>query len=62
MQSSWANFAKNPSGGPGWSEFGGTGLIAELGGRKPGGLTLVPSSVIDAPCAVYAATTAEMGP
>ena len=28
MQTAWANFAKNPSGGPGWPQYGSQGIVA----------------------------------
>lgn len=58
MQKAWADFAKNPSNGPGWEQ---TPDVAVLGkGAKPGEsdenrklMTLQPSSEVDPNCQIY---------
>lgn len=52
MQTAWANFAKNPSNGPGWPQLS-TGLVADLGGpSNPGGENSILAAVLDAQCVV----------
>jgi len=57
MQTSWATFAKNPYGGPGWQ---GVPAVASLGG---GGILNTPTSagVLDKNCHLYRETFEELG-
>lgn len=56
MQRTWADFAKNPSGGVGWPKVG-SALGKELGllgSNGSSGVTVVNTLVADYPCALYA--------
>lgn len=61
MQTAWANFAKDPSNGPGWVELGSaTKDVANLGGNGNFGETDITQESIDYECPIYAAVlTAE---
>lgn len=54
MQGAWANFAKNPTGGPGWPKLGSNGGVelGELGGDNPSGEKTVALTVADYACPV----------
>lgn len=54
MQTAWANFAKDPSGGPklGWPELG-NGNVQNLGGGKSTGGYTISASSIDQMCALF---------
>ncbi|GAM86514.1 hypothetical protein ANO11243_045280 [Dothideomycetidae sp. 11243] len=63
MQTAWANFAKNPSGGPGWPEYGTGGVTANLGApSNPSGMTLIPGSSLDTSCAIFGPLVTASGP
>jgi carboxylesterase type B len=56
MQTTWANFAKNPAAGPGWDRLGSTfsNTLAEVGGSKaPTGKSMISPSSVDYVCALY---------
>ncbi|KAJ6785455.1 hypothetical protein PWT90_01165 [Aphanocladium album] len=55
MQTTWANFAKDPSAGPGWPQIGSTRqTIAELGGNNNAtGKHLISSTDIEQDCFLY---------
>ena len=59
MQTAWANFAKNPTKGPGWAQYPEVGyLYSNLGsqmldGKKVGLLSQVNASVLDTRCGLY---------
>jgi carboxylesterase type B len=64
MQGAWAKFAKNPSGGPGWSKVGSAHAgrplngsepedLGVLGGPASSGVHVVSRKQIDAKCAMY---------
>jgi carboxylesterase 2 len=62
IQRAWANFAKNPSNGPGWPRLG-TNLgveLGDLGGDCIDGEKTIQRSTVDAICAVYAPVIAAM--
>jgi len=55
MQGAWAQFAKNPTLGPGWNALGtfnGFDLGA-LGNDNSSGVTLIPQMEVDARCELY---------
>ncbi|MCJ1381234.1 hypothetical protein MMC17_004343 [Xylographa soralifera] len=63
MQTAWANFAKNPAGGPGWPRLG-SYLDVDLGNLGPDGLfgeVTVQQIVVDYICPLYAPVIAAMG-
>ena len=63
MQTAWANFAKNPSGGPGWPEYGSSGFTANLGApENPTGMSPISGSTLDQSCAIYGPLVALSGP
>lgn len=63
MQTAWAKFAKDPSGGPGWPEYGTTGVTGNLGApANPKGLSLISGASLDKSCAVFGALVAAEGP
>jgi acetylcholinesterase len=54
MRGAWAEFARNPTSGPGWNAlgtFGGTGL-GVLGTNGRSGVTVIRESVVDGRCAI----------
>jgi carboxylesterase type B len=65
MQGAWAQFAKNPLGGPGWNAvgtgsdyFGGAegedlGALGDVGDVRTGGVTIIPQSVVDNRCSLF---------
>ena len=56
MQTLWANFAKNPTAGPGWPALTAnlaTNKLGELGGLNPTGETTILASSVDEPCALF---------
>ena len=55
MQTAWATFAKDPTGGPGWKASDGTSddELACLGCGGDFGLQMISASVIDARCSQY---------
>lgn len=56
MQHAWANFAKNPSGGPGWPKLGSNGGVelGVLGGKNnTAGEYTAPLITSDYPCYLY---------
>ena len=63
MQTTLANFAKNPALGPGWAKTGTPGgkVLGVLGANGGSGVTIVNPEALDARCAlfepIYAATT-----
>ena len=62
MQKAWADFAKDPTAGPGWEEIDSAGNnIACLGCNGDAGAQLIESSAIDENClllnALYVGTT-----
>jgi carboxylesterase 2 len=64
MQTTWANFAKNPSAGPGWPRLGSTfgDSLAKLGGSEnPSGMTLISLSSVDYVCFLYDPIIALLG-
>ena len=58
LQTSWANFAKNPQGGPGWKPMPD---IAVLGTASKDLLTYLPPSAIDRRCSLYTQYYLELG-
>lgn len=52
MSKAWADFAKNPSQGPGWDGFGtgSVGVLGDIGNEKGTGVTVVGAEVIDGNC------------
>jgi len=62
MQGAWADFAKNPSAGPGWPKVGSAAAdIADLGGNGSSGEYQIPTSAIDGSCALYDLVLAVTG-
>lgn len=64
MQKAWADFAKNPSDGPGWSAVGSDdAMVGVLGGPKNDtGVEETQMNVVDKRCALFAqATTTSEG-
>jgi len=59
MQTAWANFAKNPSVGPGWPMAVRT--VGDLGGNGSLGEFDILASSIDGPCTVLAPIIATQG-
>jgi carboxylesterase type B len=59
MQTAWANFAKDPSGGPGWANWPEVGVLEAAGGEAVE--TSVEAGALDQRCALYAAIYAEIG-
>jgi carboxylesterase type B len=57
MQAAWAAFAKNPTRGPGWVEYGkAQDDLAEFGGpAAPGGIALITPNLVDSRCSLFAA-------
>ncbi|KAM7182854.1 Alpha/Beta hydrolase fold [Naviculisporaceae sp. PSN 640] len=55
MMRAWADFARDPIKGPGWSQYEqGTKTLANLGGEGTrDGITLVREEVVDSRCAVF---------
>lgn len=55
IQQAWADFAKNPSAGPGWEQYvPGTKSLADLGGEGDRtSITLVDPAVVDSRCSVF---------
>lgn len=56
MQTKWADFAKEPTAGPGWPQIGGkmSLTVAELGGEQsPTGQTLMAPKDLDEHCFLY---------
>jgi carboxylesterase 2 len=60
MQTAWANFAKNPIGGPGWPRLG-TNFGIELGDLIGNGEQTIPLASVDYICALYAPIIAAQG-
>lgn len=56
MQAAWATFAKNPTRGPGWVEYGRAAQdLADFGGwRARGGISMISPNEVDSKCALYA--------
>jgi hypothetical protein len=55
MQGAWANFAKNPTYGPGWNQVGtydGTDMGA-LGSNGTSGVTVTGSVQVDSKCGIF---------
>ncbi|KAF2164978.1 hypothetical protein M409DRAFT_67655 [Zasmidium cellare ATCC 36951] len=50
MQSAWANFAKNPTSGPGWPAYGSAQNVANLGSNGSPGEVTIPPAQIDGIC------------
>lgn len=56
MQTAWANFAKNPTNGPGWAGLGSNSKdVANLGGDGNFGEVDITQESIDYKCPLYAA-------
>jgi len=54
MQTAWADFAKDPAAGPGWSKVGnGTNDVADIGGNGSDAAYLIDPATIDKNCAIY---------
>ncbi|MCJ1394787.1 hypothetical protein MMC18_007667 [Xylographa bjoerkii] len=63
MQTAWADFAKNPTRGPGWPKLG-SFLDIDLGDLGPEGLfgeVTIPQTVVDYICPLYAPVLAVTG-
>ena len=56
MQTAWANFAKDPSTGPGWPKIGSNGGVelGALGANGTDGETTISLSTVDSICSIYA--------
>jgi carboxylesterase type B len=66
MQETWAKFAKDPVGGPGWNAIGtgdqylggesgeDLGVLGNVGNLESSGVTVVKQSTVDARCGLYA--------
>jgi len=55
MQGAWADFAKDPSAGPGWPKWGSGGAdLADLGGGGSVGEFDIDPASVDGRCAIYA--------
>lgn len=55
IQGAWADFAKNPTLGPGWNKLGtfnGTDL-GDLGPIGTSGVTIIPQSQVDYRCSLF---------
>ena len=63
MQSAWANFAKNPTQGPGWPKLGSNGgtELGVLGANGTAGVTVIPQSMVDSVCSTYGPVLAVIG-
>ncbi len=76
MQTTWANFAKDPTAGPGWPQWPKvgnllgldslldmptTGILADIGGQNPMGMVLNSSAEIDAICPLMSGATSTLG-
>ena len=60
MQKAWANFAKNPSAGPGWEAVNGGDELTclgcrddEDGGQGENGISIVSVETVDTRCSWY---------
>lgn len=55
MQKAWADFAKDPYGGPGWPKVDGdgNGVIACIGCNGSSGVVVIPESEVDERCELY---------
>jgi acetylcholinesterase len=63
MQGAWANFAKNPTGGPGWNALGtfpADGDLGDLGPAGSSGVTIIPQYPLDARCGLFAPVYAAL--
>lgn len=61
MQTAWADFAKDPIGGPGWPEVGLNDSVAILGTAGGTGMSVVGAEGLDARCALYTEVYAALG-
>ncbi|KAK1640442.1 Alpha/Beta hydrolase protein [Colletotrichum phormii] len=65
MQTAWANFAKNPTNGPGvpaWTQFSGmpgSMDLGNLGGVLGDGVSMIDSKVVDSRCNLFDASYAK---
>ena len=55
IQGAWADFAKNPSSGPGWTKYTpDTPSLADLGGEGDrASITVIDPMVVDSRCSVF---------
>lgn len=58
MQTAWASFAKDPTGGPGWQEFG-KGRTGDLGSDGRSEVKTIASSEIDGLCEILAGLSVD---
>lgn len=63
MQTAWANFAKNPTQGPGWPKVGSNGGVelGAFGSNGTSGETTIPLSTVDSICSIYSGILAIEG-
>lgn len=61
VQKAWADFAKDPLGGPGWPEVGSSDSVAVLGTAGGMGINVIEAEGLDARCALYAKVYAALG-
>lgn len=62
MQTTWANFAKNPYAGPGWPAWGSAvNDMGDIGVDGIYGEVAINSAAVDARCAIYNPLYASIG-